>query len=183
MVRNPGAQQDLQRRRRGVRKVYCGEGTWGVAGAGGTAGTSDFSGLACRLGASAALGAAGTPAAGAGGTALTFGIGGSVYSDGDTSADYNLYWNNADHSGGQGMNCNGCNSNTNAVNADPLLGSLGIHSGGGFTPYYAPGAGSAAIAAGMVGGCPLADQRDLARPQAPAACDIGSVAVSQARLL
>jgi len=102
--------------------------------------------------------------------------GGSV--GGNASADHNLYWNNADSSGGQGINCNACLSNTNAVNADPLLGTLA--SNGGLTQSYLPGVGSAAIGAGAAAGCPVTDQRGVARPQSTGAvCDIGSVTVSR----
>lgn len=58
-------------------------------------------------------------------------------------ADHNLYWNNSDSSGPQGTNCGNCVSNTNAVNADPVLGILKYN--GGATWTYLPGAGSAAI--------------------------------------
>jgi len=101
--------------------------------------------------------------------------GGSAYDAGHQAiADHNLYWNNSDPSGAQGTNCDNCASNTNAVNADPLLGSL--QNNGGPTHTYLPGAGSPAIAAGASAVCPATDQRGILRPQhTVGVCDIGSV--------
>ena len=53
---------------------------------------------------------------------------------GTVVADHNLYWGNSDKGGAQGTNCNNCASNTNAIIADPLLGSLQNNSGG--SQYY-----------------------------------------------
>ena len=54
---------------------------------------------------------------------------------------------------------------------DPLLGTL--QDNGGPTDTLALQTGSPAIDAGTDTGCPAADQRGTARPQA-AACDIGA---------
>jgi hypothetical protein len=108
-----------------------------------------------------------------GNTAISFG--GSIGAAGDAAADHNLYWDNADSSGAQGINCNGCASNTNAVNANPLLGALADNAGP--TRTFLPGAVSAAIGSGAAATCPATDQRGVARPQ-QVACDIGSVTVS-----
>jgi len=111
-----------------------------------------------------------------GNTALQ-GWGGSIDAFGIMQGDHNLYWNNADLNGTQGTNCNGCTADTNAVTADPKLGSLVDN--GGPTPTFMPGAGSAAIDAGDDNVCnadPVnyRDQRVAARPQG-AHCDIGAV--------
>jgi predicted outer membrane repeat protein len=103
--------------------------------------------------------------------------GGSADGDG-IIADHNLYWHNGDSTGNPGIDCNGCASNTNAVNADPLLGSLGNN--GGPTQTYLPGAASPALEAAAAAACPAVDQRGTARPQAPGGgCDIGAVQVSK----
>ena len=111
-----------------------------------------------------------------GNTALQ-GWGGSIDTGGGMQADHNLYWNNADLNGTQGTNCNGCTTNTNAVTADPKLGSFANN--GGPTWTFLPGVGSAALDAGddsVCSGAPVnaVDQRGIARPQG-AHCDIGAV--------
>ncbi len=58
------------------------------------------------------------------------------------------------------------------IDADPLLGPLGMH--GGSTATMLLGAGSSAVDTGDDGNCPAADQRGLTRPQGPH-CDIGAV--------
>lgn len=60
------------------------------------------------------------------------------------------------------------------LDADPLLGALGDN--GGATPTLLPATGSAAIDTGTNTGCPVTDQRGVARPQGPT-CDIGAVEV------
>ncbi len=60
------------------------------------------------------------------------------------------------------------------INADPKLGALANN--GGPTQTMALGAGSAAIDAAPVAGCPATDQRGVPRPQG-AACDIGAFEV------
>lgn len=96
---------------------------------------------------------------------------------GSITADHNLYWNNADASGPQGLNCDGCIGNTNAVYADPLLGPLANN--GGPTQTYFPSPDSDAIDLGDDATCSAApidnlDQRGVVRP-AGLHCDIGSV--------
>lgn len=103
-------------------------------------------------------------------------FGGSVGASGVANANHNLYWNNADQSGTQGINCNGCASNTDVVNADPQILPLGDN--GGPTQTYLP-IGTPAVAAGNPAVCPITDQRGIPRPQSPGVCDIGSVTVSK----
>lgn len=105
-------------------------------------------------------------------------FGGSIYdAGGKVNADHNLYWNNPDTNGTQGLDCDGCASNTNAITADPLLGSLANN--GGPTQTYSPGVDGAAIDSGDDATCSTAavgdvDQRGVARPVG-AHCDVGSV--------
>jgi Immune inhibitor A peptidase M6 len=105
-------------------------------------------------------------------------FGGSINDAGGTiNADHNLYWNNADMNGIPGLDCDGCASNTNAITADPLLGSLANN--GGPTQTYLPGVGSAAIDSGDDATCAAPpinnlDQRGVLRPVGTH-CDIGSV--------
>jgi len=102
-------------------------------------------------------------------------LGGSIYDGGGKiNADHNLYWNNPDMSG---PGCIYCANDSNAIFADPLLGSLADY--GGPTQTYFPGTGSAAIDSGDDTTCAAApvnnlDQRGVARPFG-AHCDIGAV--------
>ena len=105
-------------------------------------------------------------------------FGGSIYDTvGKVSADHNLYWNNSDTNGAQGLICDGCASNTNATTADPLLGTLANN--GGPTQTYLPAAGSPAIDSGDDATCAAQpidnlDQRGVVRPIGTH-CDIGAV--------
>jgi len=67
---------------------------------------------------------------------------------------------------------NACAGITPATTGDPKLGSLSLNAPG-TTATMALGAGSAAIDAGLVGGCTVQDQRGIARPQG-VGCDIGA---------
>lgn len=102
-------------------------------------------------------------------------FGGSIYdAGGKVSADHNVYWNNPDLSG---PGCYQCASDTNAITADPLLGSLADH--GGPTQTYFPGVGSSAIDSGDDTACATLpvnnlDQRSVVRPVGTH-CDIGAV--------
>jgi len=102
-------------------------------------------------------------------------FGASVYDlNGKFAADHNLYWNNPDLSG---PGCYQCAGDTNAVLAEPLLGSLDEH--GGPTQTVFPGFGGAAIDAGDDAICAAApvsnvDQRGGVRPVGTH-CDIGAV--------
>lgn len=58
------------------------------------------------------------------------------------------------------------------IDADPLLGPLGLH--GGSTATMLLGAGSSAVDTGDDANCPATDQRGLRRPQGQH-CDIGAV--------
>jgi hypothetical protein len=90
------------------------------------------------------------------------------------NASYNSYWQNADPSGAQGSDCEGCTSNANPIVANPLLGPL--QNNGSFTETYLPGAGSGAIDAAPCDPTQTVDQRGLSRPQG-AQCDVGAVEV------
>jgi CSLREA domain-containing protein len=85
----------------------------------------------------------------------------------------NVFFNNID-SGGAEDDCNSCTSNTQAVDADPMLAPLGNY--GGPTPTMLPLPGSPAICAGSIALTPVGltiDQRGF--PLNAANCSNGGV--------
>ncbi|MGC2503405.1 MAG: Ig-like domain repeat protein [Silvibacterium sp.] len=93
-------------------------------------------------------------------------FGGGVYNQaGTANSSYNVFWKNLANGGED--DCDGCTSNDNATDADPMLASLGNY--GGPTQTMLPLPGSAAICTGQkslaldTNGNPLTtDQRGLA---------------------
>jgi trimeric autotransporter adhesin len=78
------------------------------------------------------------------------------------NASYNVFWNNI--ASGVEDDCNECSSNSNAINLDPKLATLGNY--GGPTQTMLPLPGSAAICAGSTALIPsglTTDQRGFAR--------------------
>jgi predicted outer membrane repeat protein len=108
---------------------------------------------------------------------VSFSEGAGIFSAsaGTVSAGNNLFYQNLDQ-GGTKDDCNGCTSNTNAINGNPKLLPLGYY--GGPTETMLPQPGSPAICAGNYANVPngvITDQRSF--PLTNSTCGSGKVDV------